>query len=33
MPNVIEGSLTGAGNYRFGIVVSRFNAFINEHLL
>lgn len=33
MPNIIEGSLTNAKNDRYGIVVSRFNAFINEHLL
>lgn len=33
MPNIIEGDLVHAGQYRFGIVVSRFNAFINEHLL
>jgi 6,7-dimethyl-8-ribityllumazine synthase len=33
VPNIIEGSLTNAKNDRYGIVVSRFNAFINEHLL
>lgn len=33
MPNVIEGELTAAPKYRYGIVVSRFNAFINESLL
>ena len=33
MPNIYEGHLTNAQNDRYGIVVSRFNAFINEHLL
>ena len=33
MPNVIEGELTAAAKYRYGILVSRFNAFINESLL
>lgn len=33
MPTVIEGDLTAASKYRYGIVVSRFNAFINESLL
>ncbi len=32
MPKMIEGKLD-AGNYRFGIVVSRFNSFISERLL
>ena len=32
MPKMIEGKLN-AGNYRFGIVVSRFNSFISERLL
>ena len=33
MPNVYEGHLNNAGNCRFGIVVSRFNEFINVRLL
>ena len=33
MPNIYEGHLTNVQNDRYGIVVSRFNAFINEHLL
>ena len=33
MPNVYEGFLNNAGNCRFGIVVSRFNEFINVRLL
>ena len=33
MPNVYEGHLTNAGDNRFGIVVSRFNEFINVRLL
>lgn len=33
MPNIIEGSLTNAQEDRYALVVSRFNAFINEHLL
>ncbi|MFO7764945.1 MAG: 6,7-dimethyl-8-ribityllumazine synthase [Pelovirga sp.] len=32
MAKMIEGKLD-AGNYRFGIVVSRFNSFISERLL
>lgn len=32
MPKVIEGKLFGEG-YKFGIVVSRFNDFINSRLL
>ena len=32
MPKMIEGKLA-ADNYRFGIVVSRFNSFISERLL
>jgi 6,7-dimethyl-8-ribityllumazine synthase len=32
MPRIIEGKLTAKG-LRFGIVVSRFNAFICDHLL
>ncbi|WP_124727282.1 6,7-dimethyl-8-ribityllumazine synthase [Staphylospora marina] len=32
MPNILEGSLVATG-LRFGIVVSRFNAFITEKLL
>ena len=32
MPKMIEGKLD-AGNFRFGIVVSRFNSFISERLL
>jgi 6,7-dimethyl-8-ribityllumazine synthase len=32
MPKMIEGKLNAKG-LRFGIVVSRFNDFINEHLL
>jgi len=31
--NVYEGGLTNAGSGRFGIVVSRFNEFINVRLL
>ena len=33
VPNIFEGRLTNTQNDRYGIVVSRFNAFINEHLL
>ncbi len=32
MPKIIEGKLA-AGNFRFGLIVSRFNSFISEHLL
>jgi 6,7-dimethyl-8-ribityllumazine synthase len=32
MAKVMEGKLNAKG-FRFGIVVSRFNDFINEHLL
>ena len=32
MVKIVEGQL-GAGKHRFGIVVSRFNHFITEHLL
>jgi 6,7-dimethyl-8-ribityllumazine synthase len=32
MPKVIEGKLNAKG-LKFGVVVSRFNDFINEHLL
>lgn len=32
MPKMIEGKLD-AGNYRYGIVVSRFNSFISDRLL
>lgn len=32
MAKIIEGKLD-AGNYRFGIIVSRFNSFISERLL
>lgn len=33
MPTVYEGRLTHVQGRRFGIVVSRFNGFISEHLL
>jgi 6,7-dimethyl-8-ribityllumazine synthase len=32
MAKIIEGKLD-AGNYRFGIIISRFNSFISERLL
>lgn len=32
MPKLIEGKLD-AGNFRFGIIVSRYNSFISERLL
>jgi 6,7-dimethyl-8-ribityllumazine synthase len=33
VPNIYEGRLINAESFRFGIVVSRFNAFINQSLL
>lgn len=33
MPNILEGQLNNVRGQRFGIVVSRFNGFITEHLL
>lgn len=32
MPKIIEGKLA-AGNFRFGLIVSRYNSFISERLL